>query len=47
MSLRTGATPVVGRLDRGRLLLDLRCIPPESDDDVIAAVVEAARACTS
>jgi len=47
VSLRTGATPVVGRLDRGRLLLDLRCIPPESDDDVIAAVVEAARACTS
>jgi len=45
VSLRTGATPVVGRLERGRLLLDLRCVPPESDDDVITAVVEAARAC--
>jgi len=47
LSLRTGARPVVGRLERGRLLLDLRCVPPESDADVVAAVLEAARGCTS
>jgi L-seryl-tRNA(Ser) seleniumtransferase len=45
LSLRTGARPVVGRLERGRLLLDLRCVPPESDADLVAAVLEAARAC--
>ncbi|MCU7727032.1 L-seryl-tRNA(Sec) selenium transferase [Actinoplanes sp. KI2] len=47
LSLRTGARPVVGRLERGRLLLDLRCVSPESDEDLVAAVLEAARACTS
>ncbi|WP_030440381.1 L-seryl-tRNA(Sec) selenium transferase [Actinoplanes subtropicus] len=47
VSLRTGAIPVVGRVERGRLLLDLRCVPPESDDDVVTAVLEAAGACTS
>jgi L-seryl-tRNA(Ser) seleniumtransferase len=47
LSLRTGARPVVGRLERGRLLLDLRCVPPGSDEDLVAAVLEAARACTS
>jgi L-seryl-tRNA(Ser) seleniumtransferase len=37
-ALRLGPTPVVGRVERGRLLLDLRCVPPERDDDLIAAV---------
>lgn len=36
--LRTKA--VVGRVERGRLLLDLRCVPPERDGDVCAAVRE-------
>ena len=41
-ALRTGDTPVVGRIERGRLLLDLRCVPPGSDallaDAVLACV---------
>src|SRR4051812_8666749 len=41
--LRTGRTPVVGRVEGGRLLLDLRCVPPESDDAVVAAVLAVAR----
>jgi L-seryl-tRNA(Ser) seleniumtransferase len=40
--LRTGRTPVVGRVDRGRLLLDLRCVPPESDAALVAAVIAVA-----
>ncbi len=40
--LRTGAVPVVGRVERGRLLLDLRCVPASRDADLVAAV----RACT-
>ena len=36
--LRTGQPPVVGRVERGRLLLDLRCVPPERDDTLLAAV---------
>jgi L-seryl-tRNA(Ser) seleniumtransferase len=35
--------PVVGRLDRGRLLLDLRSVDPAEDDTLAAAVVAAAR----
>jgi len=37
-ALRTGAVPVLGRAHRGRLLLDLLAVPPEQDDDVVAAV---------
>ena len=40
-ALRTGADPVVGRIERGRCLLDLRCVPADADDRVIAAVVAA------
>jgi L-seryl-tRNA(Ser) seleniumtransferase len=40
--LRCGATPVVGRIERGRLLLDLRCVPPADDAAVVAAVLAAA-----
>jgi L-seryl-tRNA(Ser) seleniumtransferase len=39
-ALRAGNPPVVGRVDGGRCLLDLRCIP-EADDPVL---VDAARA---
>ncbi len=42
--LRTGAPAVVGRVERGRLLLDLRCVPPDRDVDVISAVRSAATA---
>lgn len=37
-ALRRAATPVVGRVERGRLLLDLRCVPENRDTDLIAAV---------
>jgi L-seryl-tRNA(Ser) seleniumtransferase len=39
--LRTGTPPVVGRVERGRLLLDPRCVPVERDDDLAAAVAAA------
>ncbi len=42
--LRTGAVPVVGRVEQGRLLLDLRCVPPASDADLVAAVLTVAAA---
>ncbi len=42
-ALRTGNPPVVGRLEAGRCLLDLRTVPPEDDELLVAAV----RACTS
>ncbi|MEO3778936.1 L-seryl-tRNA(Sec) selenium transferase [Micromonospora sp. B11E3] len=37
--LRTGAPPVLGRLAHGRLLLDLRCVPPDADDALRAAIL--------
>lgn len=40
--LRTGATAVVGRVERGRLLLDLRCVPADADAAVTAAVLAVA-----
>ncbi|WP_432571685.1 L-seryl-tRNA(Sec) selenium transferase [Kineococcus sp. SYSU DK005] len=39
--LRLGEPPVVGRVERGRLLLDLRCVPPAHDAEVAAAVLRA------
>jgi L-seryl-tRNA(Ser) seleniumtransferase len=36
--LRTGSPPVVGRVYRGRCLLDLFAVPAERDEDLIAAV---------
>ncbi|GHH01204.1 L-seryl-tRNA(Sec) selenium transferase [Streptomyces rubradiris] len=42
-ALRTGRLPVVGRLEAGRCLLDLRSVPPE-DDDRLARAVRSARA---
>ena len=41
-SLRTGAPAVVGRVERGHLLLDLRCVPPGADDALVCAVIAAA-----
>lgn len=36
--LRTGRVPVVGRLEAGRCLLDLRAVPPEDDERLARAV---------
>lgn len=41
-ALRTGRMPVVGRLEAGRCLLDLRSVPP-ADDERLAGAVRAAR----
>ena len=44
-ALRVGDPSVVGRLERGRCVLDLRCVP-ETADDVLAAAVLTTRAAT-
>jgi L-seryl-tRNA(Ser) seleniumtransferase len=31
---------VIGRVDRGRLLLDLRCVPPSADETLRTAICE-------
>jgi len=41
--LRTGDPAVVGYVSGGRLLLDLLTVPPERDDDLVAAVRRAER----
>ncbi|WP_432537773.1 L-seryl-tRNA(Sec) selenium transferase [Kineococcus arenarius] len=41
--LRLGEPPVAGRLERGRLLLDLRCVDDAADAEVAGAVLRAAR----
>jgi L-seryl-tRNA(Ser) seleniumtransferase len=42
-AVRRGAIPaVVGRIEDGRLLLDLRAVPPADDELLVAAVVAAA-----
>ncbi|WP_148572304.1 L-seryl-tRNA(Sec) selenium transferase [Nocardioides caldifontis] len=40
--LRTGTLPVVGHVERGRLLLDLLALPEEADDALVEAVRRAA-----
>jgi L-seryl-tRNA(Ser) seleniumtransferase len=43
LAVRNGTTPaVVGRIEDGRLLLDLRAVAPADDDLLVAAVVAAA-----
>ena len=42
-ALRMGEPAVVGRIAGGRLLLDLRCVPPSSDHELVAAVQAARR----
>ena len=46
-ALRAGDPCVVGRVERDRCLLDLRCIAPQDDARVVEAVAVAGRACTS
>ncbi|MEU6476424.1 L-seryl-tRNA(Sec) selenium transferase [Streptomyces sp. NPDC047017] len=41
-ALRTGPVPVLGRLEAGRCLLDLRAVPAEDDDRLAGAVRAAA-----
>jgi L-seryl-tRNA(Ser) seleniumtransferase len=41
--LRLGEPPVVGRVERGRLLLDLAAVAPAEDDLVVDAVLTAAK----
>ena len=41
-ALRTGNPAVLGRLERGRCLLDLRALPPADDDSLARAVRTAA-----
>lgn len=38
-ALRAGAPPVVGRVERDRCLLDLRCVPADRDADIVKAVL--------
>ena len=40
--LRQGDPPVIARVEHGRVLLDLRTIPPEQDETLIAAAERAA-----
>jgi L-seryl-tRNA(Ser) seleniumtransferase len=40
--LRIGTPPVIGRIQRDRCLLDLRCVPESADKLVISAVLAAA-----
>jgi L-seryl-tRNA(Ser) seleniumtransferase len=39
VALRTGSPPVVGRLEAGRCLLDLRTVAPEEDELLVTAVL--------
>ncbi|HEX6316366.1 MAG TPA: L-seryl-tRNA(Sec) selenium transferase [Gemmatimonadaceae bacterium] len=39
--LRTGPEPVIGRIDHGRLLLDLRSITEDNDEALVSAVTRA------
>jgi L-seryl-tRNA(Ser) seleniumtransferase len=42
-AVRRGQVPaVVGRMERGRLLLDLRSIDPADDDTLVTAIIAAA-----
>lgn len=44
VALRRGATPIVGRIEHGRCLLDLRCVPGADDRRIVAGILDAARA---
>jgi L-seryl-tRNA(Ser) seleniumtransferase len=39
--LRAGAPAIIGRINGGRLLLDLRAVPEQADDELAAAVMAA------
>ena len=40
---RTPLPAVIGRIENGRLLLDLSAVPPADDEQLAAAVIAAAR----
>jgi L-seryl-tRNA(Ser) seleniumtransferase len=42
LPLRTSRPPVLGRIEKGELLLDLRCISPDDDAVLCDAVLRAA-----
>jgi L-seryl-tRNA(Ser) seleniumtransferase len=42
--LRTGRPAVLGRIEKGQLLLDLRCIDVDADAELVEAIVQAAAA---
>ena len=42
-TLRTGPDPVLGRIERGECLLDLRALEPDEDEALHTAVLEAHR----
>jgi L-seryl-tRNA(Ser) seleniumtransferase len=41
VALRRGDPPILGRVERGRVLLDLRCVPPARDENVRRAALDA------
>jgi L-seryl-tRNA(Ser) seleniumtransferase len=43
-ALRSGETPVMGRVERDRCLLDLRSVAPEQDELLVRAVLAASGA---
>ena len=43
-ALRAGTPPVIGRITEDRLLLDLRTVDPQEDDDLAEAILSASRA---
>jgi L-seryl-tRNA(Ser) seleniumtransferase len=42
-ALRQADTPVLGRIEKGRLLLDLRCVPADQDVLLHKAIAALAR----
>jgi L-seryl-tRNA(Ser) seleniumtransferase len=40
-ALRNGEPPVVGRIDSGRVVLDLRTVDPGHDEDLATAIEQA------
>jgi L-seryl-tRNA(Ser) seleniumtransferase len=41
--LRSYDPPVVARIEKDRVLLDLRTVPEDQEDDLVAAVIQATR----
>jgi L-seryl-tRNA(Ser) seleniumtransferase len=41
-ALRLGSLPVIARTQGGRVLLDLRTVPPEDENDLLAALLRTA-----
>ena len=45
--LRTGTPSVVGRVQRGQLLIDLRSVPPRQDEQITRAIGKQAQTTSS